>query len=227
MSSLYDEIAVRIRPFDGRITVEERTGDAVAVKNISKDSLVECFAKSIRNEATVSSGFLPDNCISFTVSDNNKTVALCIPPHYGDITYFKTVYERFPLPAMAFSFSIGPGGRVWGSRLTIIKDEKPTPKTPLYLWPFSNVYDDSGICVGAANSLPVYKELRTLATLPYHILRFPNNDHMFKKAYNKMKLPYRDLLEHLKDKEPSYYYERVLVPRKAALRDFIEDKLGG
>ena len=34
-------------------------------------------------------------------------------------------------------------------------------------------------------------------------------------------LQYRDLLEHLKDKEPSYYYSDVLIPNEKTLKDFI------
>jgi hypothetical protein len=218
---------IRINPIEGRITVEERTGDVVAVKNISIDSLVECFTNSIKDLKDIKSGFLPDNCISYNLNERYRTVALWIPPQYMDITYHKTVYEHFPLPAMAFSFRIGATGKTSAHRLAIIKNEKPTPKTPLYIWPFSNVHDDGGICVGAANSLPEYKELRTLASLPYHLLRLPNNDHMYSQTKNTMKLPYRELLEHLKDKEPSYYYEHILVPRKAVLQDFIDCKLGG
>ncbi|MDR1130855.1 MAG: prokaryotic E2 ligase family D protein [Oscillospiraceae bacterium] len=226
MNKLYDEITIRIRPADGRITVEEHTGGVVAVKNISHDSLVDCFSKSIKDLKTIRTGFLPDNCLSYTVNDRSKTVALRIPPQYIDVTYHNTVYERFPLPAMAFSIRVGVDGRTSNHRLAVIKDEKPAPGTPLYVYPFSNVFDDSRICIGAANSLPAYKSLRTLTYLPYYILRLPNNDHMFLQSNNKLRLSYRDLLEHLKDKDPSYYYENVLIPKNAVLQDFIDDKLG-
>ena len=35
-------------------------------------------------------------------------------------------------------------------------------------------------------------------------------------------MPYRELLNHLKDKDPSYYYTDVLVPSGKTLKDFIE-----
>jgi hypothetical protein len=88
------------------------------------------------------------------------------------------------------------------------------------------VYPDGTICTGAANSLPAYKETRTLSSLPYLILAFPNNDHNFSRANNRPKLGYRELLEHMKDKEPSYWYERILIPKEGkTLSDFI--KQGG
>lgn len=49
----------------------------------------------------------------------------------------------------------------------------------------------------------------------------PNNDDNFDVRDNKLKLEYRDLLEHLKDKDPSYYYSDVLIPNGKTLKDFI------
>jgi len=228
MNILYDEITVRIRPLEGTVIVEEHTGNAISVKNICPDDLLKCFEKGMKETKSISSGFLPDNCISYEVSNLSKILTLWIPPGHIDCIYHKTVYERFPMPAMAFSITVGSNGRTSAHRLTVIADEPPTPKTPLYLYPFSNVYDDGGICIGAANVLPLYKNIRPLGTLPYHILGLPNNDHQFAIRNNKQKLSYRDLLEHLKDKDPSYYYEHVLIPNGAVLQDFIsEDKKGG
>ena len=36
-------------------------------------------------------------------------------------------------------------------------------------------------------------------------------------------LPYRELMEHLKDKEPSYYYTDILIPNGKTLGDFIDN----
>ena len=225
MANLYDEITVRIRPVEGTVTVEEHTGNVVSVKNISHNDLLKCIEKGMKESKAVRSGFLPDNCISYDVSDSHKTVSVWIPPGHIDLTYHKTTYEHFPLPAMAFSFSVSAGGKTSNHRMAVIAVEKPTPKTPLFLYPFSNLYADSRICVGAANSLPVYKDLRTLGTLPYHLLRLPNNDHMYSQHNNKLKLPYRDLLELLKNKEPPYYYGHILIPMGATLQDFIDGKM--
>jgi hypothetical protein len=97
----------------------------------------------------------------------------------------------------------------------------------LFEYPFSNVYPDTGICIGAANAMPVHKSPRTLTSLTDFILGLPNNDHNFTAGHNRLGLGYRDLLEHLRDKDPSYYYENVLIPRKFTLQDFIENKVKG
>ena len=226
MDKLLDEITIRIRPMDGSIIVEERKNNIVAVKAIAPDSLMECLEKGIKESKEIKSGFLPENCISYKVSDRNKVVALWIPPGYVDFTYHKTLYERFPMPAMAFSFCLNASGKTTSHRMAVIGYSAPKPDTQVYAYPFSNVYATSEICIGAANSLPVHKNIRSLGTLPYHILRLPNNDHMFSQNNNKMRLMYRDLLEHLKDKEPEYYYEHILIPAGAVLQDFIDEKWG-
>lgn len=225
MDRRIDEVAVRIRPIDGTITVEERSGGTVTVKNISHADLMSCLQKGIKESRTIRSGFLPDGCISCDVSDKAKTLAMRIPPGRIDFAYHKTVYERFPIPAMAFSITVDSDGRTSNHKLAVIADENPSPKTQIYAYPFSNTYAHCGICIGAANSLPLYTNLRTLGTLPYHILSLPNNDHNFTRDHNKLKLPYRDLLELLKDKEPQYYYDHILVPTDATLQDFIDGKI--
>ena len=223
--SLYDEITIRIRPIDGTIRVEEHTGNVISVKNISPDSLVACLQKGIKESRTVRSGFLPKGCISYDVNSHFKTVVLWSPPGYVDFTYHKTVYEHFPVPAMAFSFRLEASGRIGGHRAMVIADETPMPKSQLYAYPFSNMYADGSICVGAANALPLYKDIRTLGTLPYYIMQLPNNDHNYSRSNNKPKLLYRDLLEHLKDKAPSYYYKNILIPINAVLQDFIDGNI--
>ena len=103
----------------------------------------------------------------------------------------------------------------------VIADEKPTLDTLMYYYPFSNVSGENGdICIGA-NALPRYKTPHTLANLPAFLLSIPNGDHSFSVLNNKLGLQYRDLLEHLKDKDPSYYYSDVLIPNGKTLKDFI------
>ena len=103
----------------------------------------------------------------------------------------------------------------------VVADEKPTMGTVMYRYPFSNVSGTRGdICIGA-NSLPKYKTPHILANLPALLLPIPNGDHSFSVLNNKLGLQYRDLLEHLKGEDPSYYYSDVLIPNGKTLKDFI------
>ena len=220
-----DEINVKIHPKDESITVEERRGDIVSVKLIAPSDLIDVFRNSAEAKECFETGFLPKNCLSVKIYDHKKEVAITHSALYADITYFKTRYEHFPLPRMVFSFGYTPECKIVSYRLAVIDDEEPTPTTKLYEYPFSNVYSHTGICVGAANDIPRHKSLRTLSALPNYILGLPNNDHNFSAANNKLRLGYRELMEHLRDKPPEYYYEKVLVPRNFTLQDFIDDKI--
>lgn len=52
-------------------------------------------------------------------------------------------------------------------------------------------------------------------------MSMPNNDDYYTTNNNRQKAEFRDLLEHLKDKDPSYYYSDVLIPNGDTLETFI------
>ncbi|MDR0863033.1 MAG: prokaryotic E2 ligase family D protein [Oscillospiraceae bacterium] len=225
MSTIFDEVVVRINAADETIRVEEHLDGGVSVKEILPADFLKILTNSAMENHCIDTGFLPEGCLSVKIYDKKKQVVLWNSALHADVTYFNTLYERFPLPRMVFAFGIDPDGKTSSYRLAVVADEKPTPKTVMYEYPFSNVYSHTGICIGAANSMPLHKSLRSLAALPNHILGLPNNDHNFSRANNRLNLGYRDLMEHLKDKPPAYYYERVLVPRSFTLQDFIDNKI--
>lgn len=223
---VFDEMLIRISPMAEKIQVEERQDGVTSIKTVALSSVVECFEKSIVTEKLFSSGLLPEGCLSFSVAGSTQEICLWVPAHRADITYHHTVYEGFALPRMVFSFTLNGSGRVVNSRMAIVADEKLRPESQVFAYPFSNVYGNSKICIGSANSLPVYKSIRALTGLPHLILSLPNNDHEFSAARNKLRLPYRELLEHLRDKDAGYYYEQVLIPWKGkSLQHFIDNKL--
>lgn len=85
--------------------------------------------------------------------------------------------------------------------MSVVADERPTMNSVMYRYPFSNVGGSMGtICIGR-NALPQYKTPHALAILPTFLLSIPNGDHSFNALNNKLGLQYRDLLEHLKDKD--------------------------
>ena len=89
----------------------------------------------------------------------------------------------------------------------------------MYHYPFSNVDSSGSLCIGA-NTLPKYKELRKAAGLPALLLSIPNNFDRFDPSDNQLGLDYRDLMQHLKDKEPAYYYTDILIPNGQTLAPF-------
>ena len=221
--SIYDEVNIFIKPLLNEIKVEVTKKGVRSIKNISLGDLIKSITGNTVDSKVVETGFLPENCLSVKISDALKSVVLWRQPQQCDYTYFKTLFESFPLPCMVFGFDIDPEGNVKGYRMAMAENGTPKPTTALYEYPFSNVYKHTGICVGAANELPVYKNLHALASLPNRILSLPNNDHNFSREYNRLHLDYRELLDHLRDKDSAYYYEKVLVLRKdnKTLQDFI------
>lgn len=74
------------------------------------------------------------------------------------------------------------------------------------------------------NVLPHFKSQTQLSKFPRFLLGIPNNDDFFKESHNRLRMSHRELLEHLKDKEPSYYYTDVLVESGKTLSDFINGR---
>ena len=216
-----DELRIRIIPEDGQVLIETHTDGIVKCKEIQEDALLDCIKNSMRHNY-ISSGLLPPNCLYIEIdSDGNKSYCLWYPRLYADISYHETAYPSFPLPRLVFAFHVDTEGKIGECRMCVVADEKPTMETVMYRYPFSNVSGTRGaICIGA-NALPKYKTPHTLASLPAFLLSIPNGDHSFNALNNKLNLQYRDLLEHLKDKEPSYYYSDVLIPNEKTLKDFI------
>lgn len=215
-----NELVLRISPELGRITVEEREGKIVSCKEITSDALRECIRNCMVHHG-YESGFLPPGCLSVELTEKGASVALWYPKTHADITFYETPYPDFPIPRLVFAFHRSNEGKISNCRIGVVEDETPKPTSPMYHYPFSNITDDMGsLCIGY-NELPTYKSLLKTATLPGLLLSIPNNLDAFDREHNRLDLEYRDLLEHLKDKTPGYYYEHVLIRSGKTLRDFI------
>ena len=218
------ELVLRLDPEKKRVLVENATEDGgTTVKEVSVQTFLDCVQYSAANNEGISSGFLPRNCFHVSMG-NDGTRDYCIwhPYLHADISYFGTDYPDFPLPRLVFGFTVSSEGKIFNCRLGVAKDEPPRESTPMYVYPFSNV-SGFALCTGN-NELPVYKNRSTLATLPDYLLRLPNNNDSFNALHNKLRMQHRDLLEHLKKKDPAYYYTDVLEPNGKTLLDFTKER---
>jgi len=214
-----DEIILRLNPTLGTIKVETQSGGVISHKEITNEVLTECLQGSLRLPAFFS-GLLPEGCISFYAgSDDRRSVGILHPVRQASITYYKTCYPNFPLPRLVFKFALHQGLRVQTVSAGVVEEGRLRPNSKMYHWPFSNVCGFH-MCIGN-NVMPKCESLHTLSSLPYHIMEIPNNDDHYQAQNNKMRLDYRGLLEHLRDKDTSYYYDKVLVPNGKTLKDFI------
>lgn len=217
-----DEMVIRINPEQRRVAVESTDEQGiVCFKEIPVSSFYECIASSLKSKG-VKSGLLPANCFHFSVNSNGeKSYCLRYPQLYADIVYQETEYPNFPLPRLAFGLRFTSDGRVTRCCVGVTADEAPTEDTTMYDYPFSNVAGFH-LCTGS-NVLPNYRKSTAIANLPGYLLRLPNNDDRFSERNNRLNMQYRELLNHLKDKEPPYYYTDILIPNGKTLKDFIEE----
>lgn len=215
-----DELVLHIRE-DKTILVEIREKGVVRTKLIDIDALLDCLTDSMGG-IQIQTGILPSNIISLTIRDDSRYAVVEFPDEYADITYMSTTYEHFPLPRLLFGFRLESSGRISAVNLGVPALGKLTEKTPMFAYPFSNV-NRFLLCTGA-NSLPRIPVLQSLQNLPGFIVSLPDNDDYFHEQYNRLGLGHRDLLEHLRDKDRTYYYDHVLVPMPGVtLKNFISE----
>lgn len=215
------DIILRISPTRNTLIVEEqKPGGAVSYKEISPLELYFAINNSYTSRDFLSSGFLPENCLHVSMNSVERHFVLWNPELRADITYKGVTYLNFPLPRLVFGVRMLEDGKVADCSIGVVADETPSPETPMFCYPFSNVYQDGKVCSGN-NILPKYRKLTALKHFPRYLLELPDNDDMYDSAKNKLELGHRELLEHLKDKDPAYYYSNILIPNGETLGDFI------
>lgn len=218
------EMVIRIAPNEETVIVEEhKPGNIVAYKEISAIDLYFSLFSSYISRDFLSSGFLPDNCFSVSICGLERCYYLWNHELRADITYQEAEYLDFPIPRLVFGIRMLENGRVADCSLGVVADEKPSPESMMYYYPFSNVYRDGMVCVGN-NVLPKYRDPRKLWQFPRYLLGLPDNDDFYDRKLNRLELDHKELLEHLKDKDPAYYYSDILVPSGKTLQDFIDTR---
>lgn len=215
-----DEVVLHIKG-DYTLELEVQEKGISRTKLISLQTLASCIRQSLSTEVW-HTGLLPQNMVSISYYPSAKQTYLIIEAEnsYADITYMETMYEHFPLPRLLFGFMVEPSGRISRVNVGIPAQGKLTPESTMYLYPFSNVTNFS-MCIGA-NPLPCIRSFQSLNSIPDFILSLPDNDDLYQEQNNRLHLGHRDLLEHLRDKDRQYYYDKVLVPMPGkTMHDFI------
>ena len=211
-----DEMVIRIQT-NGDIVVEDTENGVTQYKRVAPETFVDCVKRSIRVGA-VSSGILPAGAFYFSAGDGGQTVCVEFPSRRCDIVYEKTEYKDFPLPRLVFGFRLQEE-RILSVKLGVAEEGMLTPRTRMFVYPFSNVSGFSLCCGG--NRLPNIKSLHQLTGVMYFIMSMPNNNDHYRPGNTKLDLEFRELLETLRDKTPAYYYTDVLRESSHTLKDFI------
>lgn len=215
------DLLLRISPSRNTLIVEEhKPGGIISHREIDPLELYYIFNGSYASNESLDSGFLPENCLHVSVSGAQITYVLWNPELRADIIYGDTEYQDFPIPRLVFGVRMLDSGKVVDCTMGVVADERPNEQTPMFHYPFSNVYADSRVCTGN-NVLPRYKNRAAMRNFPRYLLGLPDNDDMYDASRNKKGLTHKELLEHLKNKDPAYYYTDILVPNGHTLGEFI------
>ena len=177
------------------------------VKHIPGDALVNAL-KAYIYAAPMKTGLLPPGVIALTAYQDGWDVTLENITDCCTVYYHKTAYPDFPLPHLLLRCRV-KNGILSRFQMAVADEGALSPESRLYRCPFPNVRDFS-LCVGS-NQFTGYDTLWKLRGLM----------HYYQPDSTKLKLPARELFEHLKDKTPSYYYSDVLLLMGKNVTDFI------
>ena len=194
-----------------------RTDGTRLVKYIHGDTLVSALQAHV-HAAPMRSGLLPPGCVALTAFQDGWDVTLETVTDRCTVYYHKTAYPDFPLPRLLLQCKM-KHGVLNGFQMAVADAGALMPESRLYRFPFPNVSGFS-LCVGA-NQFTGYDTLWKLRGLMHRVLSLPFGDDYYKPDCTRLGLSARELFEHLKDKEPAYYYSDVLIPNGKTLADFI------
>lgn len=218
-----DRLSIHISD-SAEIAVEERRNGIKRIKNISINDLLVCIKSSLREIKPVYHAVLPKNALFYSCcpETGDFSAAIEYPYSKATITYMATEYPDFPLPKLVFGFKIGGNGKIRRVYSGVTESGILRENSKMFLYPFSNVSNDFSLCTGD-NELPAIKSPYFLSNMPDYILSLPDNDDHFNRRNNKLNLSHRELMEHLADKSPEYYYSDILIPSGKTLADFYEE----
>ena len=217
-----DRLSIHISD-SAEIAIEERRNGIKRIKNISINDLLVCIKSSLREIKPVYHAVLPKNALFYSRCPENGDFSAAIEYPYSKatVTYMATEYPDFPLPKLVFGFKVA-GGKIKKVYLGITGNGILRESSLMYTYPFSNVSNNFSLCTGE-NELPAIKSPYSLSNMPDYILSLPDNDDYFNIRNNRLQLNHRELMEHLADKSPEYYYSDILIPSGKTLADFYKE----
>jgi hypothetical protein len=192
-----DSINIKLRE-DGAVFIIEEYGAVIKEKRINPDSLINLIKNSIYNEVTDSYGSnLPKNCIYYGVTERrsglpSQTVVIerekCIRPynHFG-------LVEMVGYPKLLFIYKV-TGNQIVSSSVVAATDEFITDSSPVYHFPYANVFIDGRICMGTYH----YPEIKSLTDLTFLPEDFYLIEHTHEK--NATGEVIRDILDQVQEK---------------------------
>ena len=115
---------IRWSPERGLLIVEEKKEDGViSCQQIDPFDLYCALNEGYNNKDFLSSGFLPEHCLSVAMNGSERYFVLWNPELRADLTYLNTEYPDFPLPRLVFGIRMLNTGRIAECSIGVAADE--------------------------------------------------------------------------------------------------------
>lgn len=200
------EVLLRFLP-DGRVYVESVAEDTcVPPKRIDVSDLEQALTSSFvrkRMDVEFRTGVLPKGTVEVTaVTANGKLGHLivierekCVAPFVLHLKDKEPLSCDVGYPRLLFKFAVF-AGEVKSLQIRAAKEGPLRDNTPLYYYPYTNVYHDGYVCMGTYKYPPV-REFWNLNTYPDIFYRLPNSTDL----YNRPGIILRELIELNRERE--------------------------
>ena len=119
---------IRWSPERGLLIVEEKKEDGViSCQQIDPFDLYCALNEGYNNKDFLSSGFLPEHCLSVAMNGSERYFVLWNPELRADLTYLNTEYPDFPLPRLVFGIRMLNTGRIAECSIGVAADTEHQP----------------------------------------------------------------------------------------------------
>lgn len=152
---------------------------------------------------------LPPNTVRYAKrSDQSHVVFMTFKGGAFDITYHNQLFPQIPYPKLVFGFKVSKN--LYLTNISVAVYQKPVLRrnTPLYRFPYSNVYMDGKLCYYSNESYP---DLVALESFPDAWIHTDNGDHLYTAGQtNNTDWPLRQVFEQLQGKNT--FPKKFFVP---------------
>ena len=211
----------------GKIKI--KTDQGIETKYVAIEDIVDMFMgantlepSTEKKEDFIESPILPQFQDIFTVqyleSENSQVYVLKKESTQMDLTYYGDKYTNVGIPTLLFKIIVS-NNSIRQIQIVAIKDKIIREDTELFRYPFSNVFSNTNVCLGANNiaSLDI-TDTGTIQRIPNLVLILDNNDDSYYAA-NNSGLPLREVFSKLTNKE---FDNNMLNPLNKTYKQWIE-----
>ncbi|MFC0273756.1 hypothetical protein ACFFIX_20425 [Metabacillus herbersteinensis] len=210
------KITDRLRNFSDCVEVIQKQANGVVLGEykMSLNDIINSLTNSSTEGSTHETPFLPKNCVKLVSTINGHEVFIELPKRKWQITYGNdTITVGFP--RMIFAYKVH-GKSISKLRIIALKESGAlNGETPIYYFPFANVYHTTAeVCMGG-NVFPEIECLSLLEKMHYLFFAAPFNDDYGSISTETKTM--KQLIESLKDKE---FNDDLLMPMNTTINGF-------